>query len=683
MRSTGIKYKAGFILMLWLTALQVNGQFSSPLPNTSTKFSGKARFNPADQYLDSAEYLSKQFPLRAIDKINKAIELSIMNSDRSTEGYAYLVLGNLQQKLGQHELAVDNYRKCIAALGSAQKAYVSKSKRMSREPVDSRIYAAYRQMASSLSELNKPDEAIAAINTCLGENFSSLPAEEHNETKRLLAEIKLKQGKFAESMQIYEQVLQNEKENGNAEGEIKSLMGLGKAYQLQKNLQKATEYYTQAKNISEKNSKQALLIQCNDLLAEIFRQQKKVEEEVSVRSGNILLNNSSNNPSSNIRQNYEIGNAYVNTNQLEKAVPYLQKSYTDLTSDANTSFYETRGSNGTDQSADALKLLTTAYLKKGESAKAMAYFIRYTKLMDSIRELRKAELEQALSIGTSLGKNQQRIDLLEKERQLNVKSIDLLQKDKSSKEDQLNARNMIIGTLVFCILFLLAGGFLIARNAIEKRKANQLLAIKSLRGQMNPHFIFNALNSVNHYISMNDERAANKYLADFSKLMRSVMDSSKHDFIALSGEIDTLKLYLELEHARFRDKFDYTFTVGEAVHLSDFELPPMMIQPYIENAVWHGLRYVENKGKLEVNFLQKENELHVTVTDNGIGRKRSAEIKTRSQKSQASAGTANIENRVKVMNELYRLNIRVNSADAFPALENPGTRVEIIIPKKI
>ncbi len=227
------------------------------------------------------------------------------------------------------------------------------------------------------------------------------------------------------------------------------------------------------------------------------------------------------------------------------------------------------------------------------------------------------------------------------------------------------------------------GAYYILKSAREKRRAHQLLAIKSLRGQMNPHFIFNALNAVNHYISQNDELSANKYLSEFSRLMRSVMETSKHDLISLSEELEILKLYLQLEHARFKDKFNYTFMVADDIDPSEFEVPPMIIQPFIENAVWHGLRYTEDSGLLCVNFSQNKGNLVVSIIDNGIGRKKSQEIKTKNQRQQHSTGMKNIETRLGIMNELFRTTIRAEVRDAFPDAKNPGTRVELVIPKKI
>jgi tetratricopeptide (TPR) repeat protein len=664
-----------------ITTSAKDGDVSESYSRYKTK-----QVDPVTIYFDSAQYLSDKFPLRAIDHINKAIELSIGLNDYSREGSAYLILGNIQQKLAQHELAIENYKKCISTLS------ITRSKKVSiRVPSNSfmspTLFQAYKQIAKSLSELNKTAEALGYLNKCFEENFSYIPAKEKSDAKRLLAEIKLKQGKSQESLTTYNEVLTEEKNNKNPEGEIKSLIGIGNVYKAEKNDNKAIEFYTQAKTLSETTRSQPMILLSSELLAAVFREQKNVTKEVEIRTNNMAVNlNAATDANYTMKQNIEIGNAYVNNSQNAQAVQYFEKGLSNsqtfkISSNGVTGY--TSFSDQVDQSAAAVKFLAEEYLKQGNTKKAIEYLNTYTELQDSLKQIRKRELEAAINLGTSLGKNQQRIDLLEKERQLSIKSIEILKQDQNLKEDQLGLRNTIISTLVFCIVFLLIGGFIMTKNAREKRRANQLLAIKSLRGQMNPHFIFNALNSVNHYISKNDERAANKYLSDFSKLMRSVMDSSKHDFIPLSEEIETLKLYLELEHARFSDKFDYTFFVDESIDSGDFELPPMIIQPYIENAVWHGLRYLDEKGNLDILFTQNENELVVSITDNGIGRKKSTEIKTRNQKTQASVGIQNIESRIGIMNQLYKVNIRATVADAFPGQEHPGTKVEIFIPKKI
>jgi LytS/YehU family sensor histidine kinase len=196
---------------------------------------------------------------------------------------------------------------------------------------------------------------------------------------------------------------------------------------------------------------------------------------------------------------------------------------------------------------------------------------------------------------------------------------------------------------------------------------------------MNPHFIFNALNSVNQFISQNDERTANKFLSEFSRLMRLVLENSQEDFISLQKEEEIISLYIKLEHYRFRDKFDYTVRIDEDLSKDTIEVPPMLIQPYIENAVWHGLRYKESKGKLDIHIGKSSHGLKVEITDNGIGRKKSAELKTENQKKHNSTGLKNIEERLKILNTVYKTNYQVQVYD-LPL--NTGTSVIITIPIK-
>ena len=202
-----------------------------------------------------------------------------------------------------------------------------------------------------------------------------------------------------------------------------------------------------------------------------------------------------------------------------------------------------------------------------------------------------------------------------------------------------------------------------------------------MRSQMNPHFIFNALNSVNSFIAVNDERNANRYLSEFSALMRSVLENSDEDFIPITKEIELLELYVKLEHNRFKEKFDYVVSVDKNISLDQFAIPPMLLQPYIENAIWHGLRYRKEKGNLEISITKRDEEtVAVIIKDNGIGRNKSQELKTKNQLKQKSKGMSNIKNRVAILNDMYKDRISVNVSNV---LENgEGTKVELLLKKK-
>ncbi len=242
---------------------------------------------------------------------------------------------------------------------------------------------------------------------------------------------------------------------------------------------------------------------------------------------------------------------------------------------------------------------------------------------------------------------------------------------------------------LFCLMLLFS--FLLIRYftiRIRKKSDAQLLMkikfaeleLNSLQAQMNPHFIFNALQSIQDFILSHDPRTANKYLSKFSKLMRLFLESSREKYIKLNEELDLLQLYIELEQLRFEDKFQYKLNLDEKLEEQLIEIPSMLIQPFVENAINHGLLYNEDDGKLEISFMFDDNRLICIVEDNGIGREKAYEIKTRSTLSYKSRGMQLVKERLKVLNVVGNQNIDINIEDLYDdeRISN-GTRVTIKI----
>jgi len=204
----------------------------------------------------------------------------------------------------------------------------------------------------------------------------------------------------------------------------------------------------------------------------------------------------------------------------------------------------------------------------------------------------------------------------------------------------------------------------------------------ALQAQMNPHFIFNCLNSIQQYIFDQDILAANKYLTGFSKLIRSTLQYSSKPFILLSEEINYLSGYLSLEKLRFKDKMDYTIIVDPALQGSDYVVPPMLIQPYVENSMRHGLRHkTQGKGVITIRFRHEGNRLSVVVEDNGIGRKGAAAFKTREHIEYQSKGMSLTADRIRIINSRYSEAIRVEVIDLEDEAGRPaGTRVVMEFP---
>jgi ligand-binding sensor domain-containing protein len=217
------------------------------------------------------------------------------------------------------------------------------------------------------------------------------------------------------------------------------------------------------------------------------------------------------------------------------------------------------------------------------------------------------------------------------------------------------------------------------KRKTETHKALAQLETQLLRSQMNPHFIFNSLNSVQKYIWENKEEDAAEYLAQFAKLMRAILDNSTKESITLKEELDVLKLYIELEHRRSNGKFNYSIRVSEAIEPETIVLPPMLIQPYIENAIWHGLNKKNGIGQLNVLMEQKNRHLEIIIDDDGIGRSMTNRNTTSDPAQKLSHGTALTEQRLRHL-KTNSSEAHVEIVDKYNAGSPAGTTVRLIVP---
>lgn len=221
------------------------------------------------------------------------------------------------------------------------------------------------------------------------------------------------------------------------------------------------------------------------------------------------------------------------------------------------------------------------------------------------------------------------------------------------------------------------------KNALRERIAQTEMA--ALRAQMNPHFIFNCLNSINRFILVNDTDAASQYLTRFSRLIRLILDSSKEDFISLDRELVALKLYMGLEAMRFQDSFDWEIIVSPEINTENIIIPPLLLQPYVENAIWHGLMQAPpdwGPKKLFVRVLQltKPGEIQIEICDNGIGRKKAAELKSKTGDNRKSYGIALTTERLNMMDKVRGTITKIKMVDLISDNGLPeGTKVIISI----
>ena len=220
-----------------------------------------------------------------------------------------------------------------------------------------------------------------------------------------------------------------------------------------------------------------------------------------------------------------------------------------------------------------------------------------------------------------------------------------------------------------------------ARTKFEFQSRVSDLELRLLQSQMNPHFIFNALGAIQFYIFNNQKDIAENYLSKFASLMRMFLESSRNNFITLKEEVRLLKGYVELEHLRFPDKFESTFDIKLDDQMDNYSVPAMLFQPFLENSINHGLFHSDESGKLFIRFYDDAQALYCEIEDNGIGRRRAREIKSKSIRMYKSRSTQIIEERIEVLKEAENMHIKIAYDDYDPSADGKsGTKVTIRIP---
>lgn len=219
------------------------------------------------------------------------------------------------------------------------------------------------------------------------------------------------------------------------------------------------------------------------------------------------------------------------------------------------------------------------------------------------------------------------------------------------------------------------------KEKFEYRSKMLLLEQQTLNSSMNRHFIFNALNSIQYYINRQDRLAANKYLSAFAKLIRKNLDSSQVNLTSLRDEVERLELYLTLEHMRFQDKFSYQVEVGEDVDQDGIKVPAMLLQPFLENSIWHGILPKEEPGEILIRITRSNGSIEFTITDNGIGIETSLRNKQASE-SHISQGMSITSGRIELLNKMCGERVELRGPYEIRDVNDAvsGTEVKIILP---
>lgn len=395
-------------------------------------------------------------------------------------------------------------------------------------------------------------------------------------------------------------------------------------------------------------------------LGNVFNEQKKYNEALRYYNMALVYFESAANRSEIAAVYHLVGTVFAEQGKYKNALNYLNRSI-----DIRSQYGYIGGIY------PSYKEVADVYRKTGNMDLAYKYLNLYSDYSDSARIV---EVSAKIAELSELYRSEQRERLIA----IQADSIELQRKQKENTE----LRNIFQTYIILGFIVLLALGAFIIYNRWKQRNIKQLqreaeMNQTLLRSQMNPHFVFNAMSVIQSYIYENDTKNSTKFLVNFSKLMRLILENSSKEFIPLGTEIDILKKYLETQKLRFGDRFEYEVSVNEQLLQEEAVIPPMITQPFIENAIEHGQLHTVEGGFIHVRFTKDEEMLHVMIEDNGVGRKGSKNNKKSAEhKSMAMKIT---QDRINNLSYKYKILGRMEIED-FDAQKETGTLVNIYLP---
>ncbi len=318
--------------------------------------------------------------------------------------------------------------------------------------------------------------------------------------------------------------------------------------------------------------------------------------------------------------------------------------------------------------AGAVQILLRIREQQGQYQRALRVNIQLNKINDSIVNFQKRTEILDLQYKYQSQHKDDQITLLSQENQLQSFKIS-------------RSRLLLFAVIAISILLLLILILFLRQNGIKSARKVAEFKQRLLRSQMNPHFIFNSLTSVQNLILQKDEIKASVYLSRFSDLVRNILKNSQVELISLEEEISTVENYLELQKIRFPEKFDYDIKVDEKLESENINIPPMLVQPFIENAIEHAFKSLDTKGHIIVSILKKSDSFIMEIKDNGIGRQKAQVLRNHLEKDRKPMATLITKERIKTINKKLKKEIYFDIIDLKDNFgKAAGTKVVFEIP---
>jgi tetratricopeptide (TPR) repeat protein len=563
---------------------------------------------------------------RALDEFELARDINLENGLWEGVADAYSSMGIVYRRLGNYPLSLEYYQKSFQiydSLGSVQG-----------------VLALYNNLGVVYDLMKEPDRALEVYNKALQISDSLAQYSGMNYLLNNIALIHLGKEEFPEALALLQRAVELSESQGNIQQTLAPKVNMARILRSMGQLNQAEKLLKETLPIAEEFKNRESVANIHHNLAQIYLKQKNIPAA------------------------------------LAAAEYHLQ-------------VVEQFG--GLRMYSSAYSLLAEIWEEKKDYPKALEFYKLYQQYQDSLfsdEKVRQYKSQQILfdfqESNKTLLKQKAEIQLLEervkwekKQRILLLVAMVLLGVTALLIWQKYRARQRVNTVLQ-------AKNKMIQVQKAQIEEINRELEKRMLRAQMNPHFIFNAINSIQHFITENDKVSALKFLNKFSTLLRQVLETSTDVNVLLSEEIRLLEHYIQLESLRFDGAFQYAIRVSDDLAADHYEIPILLVQPFVENAILHGLMNKQGEKFLDIHFEDKGDLICCTVSDNGIGRQAAAAEKARRGRTEISRGLSVTEKRLALLEKNLDYKTMVNFDDLFDSDGKPaGTRVVILIPKVI
>lgn len=463
---------------------------------------------------------------------------------------------------------------------------------------------------------------------------------------------------FNLAIEHFEKAIKLEEELGNILGQAINYQNIGECLEEQGYLDEALQYYRTSLMYNEEVNNDMGRVICKTSIAQIYIKQDKPKDAI------LLLEPTA--PFANVLgDGFLISPAHINLGWSQMLVGQLKEAEENMLLGLKVAEkYNLRVS-----SSKASHLLSKLFQNKGDYKKALSYIIKAEQLDEEI--LNESTIRYVNDVIFRYGseKKSAQIEILAKENEI------------VRLELRKNQQTLLISGIA---LALLAGIFYILYRQYQLKNEKKLLTLEQtmLRSQMNPHFLFNSLNSIKLYIINNEKKNAVHYLNKFSKLVRKILEASSLKEIPLAEELETVELYMNIENIRFSNEIDFKVTVDEGIDLHTVKIPSLILQPFLENALWHGLSSMEGAKKIALHVSKsKDGFIHIGITDNGVGREMAEKIKEGKVLKRKSMGIDITKERLTNFSRDYQNSFDLEILDLYDTKGKPsGTKVLLHIP---